>query len=117
MKKYLNVSFAEKDIVKSLGARWDSIAKQWYAPDGTDPQPFKKWSNGIKSQSFQTSFAPMKMPENGITNFGISVVYSRDDGFSAYQGSPPIHHKKDTWEAFLGVPTSRRNMRCFKLGS
>lgn len=30
---YLNVPFAQKDQAKSLGARWDPIARKWYLPD------------------------------------------------------------------------------------
>lgn len=39
----LNVPFAEKDEAKSLGARWDSKKKKWYAPLGTDLAPFSRW--------------------------------------------------------------------------
>jgi hypothetical protein len=37
------VSFAEKDEVKKLGAKWDSKEKSWYVPAGTDTAPFEKW--------------------------------------------------------------------------
>ncbi len=40
---YLNVEFREKDIARSLGARWDQAVKQWYIPLDTDPTPFAKW--------------------------------------------------------------------------
>lgn len=30
---YLNVSYAEKDSAKALGAKWDPGQKKWYAPD------------------------------------------------------------------------------------
>ena len=43
MSQYLNVPFAEKDQAKSLGARWDSQAKQWFVPDGISAQPFTQW--------------------------------------------------------------------------
>ena len=36
---YLNVPFAQKDVAKRLGARWDAGVKQWYAPAGTDAAP------------------------------------------------------------------------------
>jgi ssDNA-binding Zn-finger/Zn-ribbon topoisomerase 1 len=41
-KTYLKVSFADKDKVKSLGAKWDSDKKAWYCPDG-DQSKFSKW--------------------------------------------------------------------------
>ena len=42
-KTLLTVSFAEKDDVKKLGAKWDSKEKSWYVPAGTDTTPFEKW--------------------------------------------------------------------------
>lgn len=34
-KVYLNVSYADKDNAKSLGAWWDADKKKWYAPNGS----------------------------------------------------------------------------------
>ncbi|MGN1393717.1 MAG: DUF5710 domain-containing protein [Succinivibrionaceae bacterium] len=42
-KTYLNVSYAEKDEAKSLGAKWDAEARKWYVPFGVDVNLFKKW--------------------------------------------------------------------------
>lgn len=39
----LQVSFAEKDEAKSLGARWDPVKRVWYVPAGVAAKPFKKW--------------------------------------------------------------------------
>ena len=30
LKLYLNIPFSEKEIAKSLGAKWDSVRKSWY---------------------------------------------------------------------------------------
>lgn len=40
---YLTVPFKEKDSVKALGARWDSVARRWYVLDGLDLAPFASW--------------------------------------------------------------------------
>lgn len=40
---YLSVPWDDKDLVKSLGARWDGERKSWYVPKGKDPAPFQKW--------------------------------------------------------------------------
>ena len=40
---YLNVPYAEKDMAKGLGARWDSSRRKWYVADGADLAPFQKW--------------------------------------------------------------------------
>ena len=42
-KVYLRVPFQEKDIVKALGAKWDTASKRWYLSEGLDPGPFSKW--------------------------------------------------------------------------
>ncbi len=42
-KTYLKVSFADKDKVKALGAKWDNDKKSWYCPDGVDQSKFSKW--------------------------------------------------------------------------
>jgi hypothetical protein len=42
-KTYLNVPYAQKDTVKSLGARWDTANKKWYVPDNIDVTLFAKW--------------------------------------------------------------------------
>jgi len=42
-RTYLAVPYAEKDQVKALGAKWDRRGKSWYAPEGVDLEPLKKW--------------------------------------------------------------------------
>ena len=42
-KYYLNVPYAEKDVAKSLGAKWDAIVKRWYYTSKTDEAKFRKW--------------------------------------------------------------------------
>ena len=39
----LEVPFAKKDEVRSLGARWDPSGRTWYIPPGLDPRPFQRW--------------------------------------------------------------------------
>jgi hypothetical protein len=43
MKTYLNVSYAQKDIAKSHGARWDSNSKRWYFEGEEIPEGLKKF--------------------------------------------------------------------------
>lgn len=37
------VSYAEKEQVKALGARWDAARKTWFVPDGLSLEPFAAW--------------------------------------------------------------------------
>ncbi|MFO1418096.1 MAG: exodeoxyribonuclease VII large subunit [Methylotetracoccus sp.] len=40
---YLNVPFPAKDQAKSLGARWDPVARKWYVAGSRDLTAFKPW--------------------------------------------------------------------------
>lgn len=40
----LNVHYSEKDQVKALGAKWDTINKKWYVPLHIDYTKFNKWN-------------------------------------------------------------------------
>ncbi|MFC4277209.1 3'-5' exonuclease [Achromobacter aloeverae] len=42
-RRELKVSYADKEHVKKLGARWDPTRKVWYAPDGVDIEPLRPW--------------------------------------------------------------------------
>lgn len=42
-KLFLNVTFAEKDSVKRLGAKWDGTMRKWYIPHGMDVHLFCRW--------------------------------------------------------------------------
>lgn len=47
MRINLTTTFAEKDKVKALGARWDIARKTWYIEDVEDLTPFKRWIPSI----------------------------------------------------------------------
>lgn len=42
-----NVSYEEKDVVKSLGAKWNPIDKHWYIENQEDLMPFANWIPSI----------------------------------------------------------------------
>ena len=44
-KFYLNCPYSEKDLCKTLGAKWDKERKKWYVPEGVDRKKFKRWSH------------------------------------------------------------------------
>lgn len=58
MRINLNCSYAEKDLAKSLGARWDIARKVWYIVDVEDLTPFMRWiggqDNGIRLEPFKS---------------------------------------------------------------
>lgn len=40
---FLDVPYEEKDVAKSLGARWEPPYKMWYIASNMDQQPFARW--------------------------------------------------------------------------
>ncbi len=42
-KQYLNVAYKDKDLVKSLGGRWDASVKRWYCPRGSELARIYAW--------------------------------------------------------------------------
>ncbi|CAG9264329.1 LPD7 domain-containing protein [Burkholderia diffusa] len=42
-RTYLNVPYVEREAAKALGAKFDRASKKWYAPAGTDTEPFARW--------------------------------------------------------------------------
>ena len=43
MRVDLAVPFAEKDAVKTLGGRWDSVKRVWYVVNAADMAAFARW--------------------------------------------------------------------------
>lgn len=58
---YLVSSFADKDRVKSLGARWDPTRRQWYVPQGRELAPFAQWlpTGSVPEQADSSALAPL----------------------------------------------------------
>lgn len=58
-KTYLNVSFAEKTIAKSNGAKWDKDSKRWYAPVGADREKLEQFiSKILEPTTAKAKFTP-----------------------------------------------------------
>lgn len=58
MRTFLKVSFAEKDQVKALGARWDPARKVWYVENVPDLARFAPWIPAL-SEPLQPTGARM----------------------------------------------------------
>ena len=84
---YLNVSFKDKDAAKALGARWDSLQRPWFVPDGRELTPFVQWlpklaestsvstpSSALGSASVLAPTSTSLFPVNALsTGSGLSV--------------------------------------------
>ncbi|WP_297849119.1 zincin-like metallopeptidase domain-containing protein [uncultured Desulfovibrio sp.] len=47
-KTYLHVPYKDKEAAKALGARWDGKQKRWYAPEGTDLAPLRRFMTPLE---------------------------------------------------------------------
>ncbi len=88
-KTYLNVPFAEKDVAKALGARWDPAQKKWYVPPGKELGLFAQWQMSEDSAS-QPSVRqkPAATVADSASTEGV-FTYPTGKDFIAYSGSEP----------------------------
>ena len=42
-KRYINVAYKDRDMAKSLGARWDASVRRWYCPPGSALAKVYSW--------------------------------------------------------------------------
>lgn len=93
MRINLVTSFAEKDAVKALGARWDAVKKRWYIVDVADLSPFTRWipnldaamdgsgGNSLLTKPTSSQPAPVNVPvksDAGVADCGCDVLAWED---------------------------------------
>lgn len=54
--------FAEKEIAKALGARWDGARRIWYVVDIEDLAPFKRWIPDFQASADSSSSSKQRLP-------------------------------------------------------
>jgi len=42
-KKYINVSYKDREMAKKLGAKWDPSVRRWYCPSGSPLAKIFSW--------------------------------------------------------------------------
>ena len=52
-KKYLDVRYADRDMAKRLGARWDPSVQRWYCPAGSPLATVLKWRAERPAEAIQ----------------------------------------------------------------
>ncbi len=63
-KKYLNVSYEDRELAKRLGARWDPSVKKWYCPQGAPLAKIFTWrSQQILNSPSNTLTRKTKLPK------------------------------------------------------
>ncbi|MBO1925032.1 exodeoxyribonuclease VII large subunit [Thiomicrorhabdus sp. 6S3-12] len=85
---YLNVPFAQKDQAKSLGARWDPIARKWYIPEELQEQQsqFTQW---LTDQTASYA-APSAKTEQPIQERPQQNGFFEQAAYSAHQQSDSL---------------------------
>lgn len=86
-KTYLNVTYAEKDAAKALGARWDPDKKKWYVPPDKELAPFAQWLvAGLNAnEDTEPSQAQQQLATESKT--GVFTYPASAKNFVAYAGS------------------------------
>ena len=56
-KQYLNVAYADRDLAKRLGARWDPSVRRWYCMKGSALAKIFAWRAAPKNGQAQTLHA------------------------------------------------------------
>ena len=59
MKTYLNVPYAEKEIAKAHGARWDAVTKKWFVWGACPATLMRYLSTPVKAAS---AYTPRRSP-------------------------------------------------------
>lgn len=62
MRVDLVAPFDEKDAVKALGARWDSVKRIWYIVNVPDLTPFMRWIPNMDTATQKPSIPKPKGP-------------------------------------------------------
>jgi len=59
-KRYLDVSYEDRELAKRLGARWDPSVRRWYCPAGSPLAKIFKWRAEAKTHSTQHKSSAVK---------------------------------------------------------
>ena len=80
MRTNLKVSFAEKDKVKALGARWDPALKVWYLENVPDLTRFAAWIPEL------AEYQQPNGAENSVSEAARTPAKERKDAASMVSG-------------------------------
>ncbi len=124
---YLYVSYDQKDIAKSLGARWDPEKKLWYAPDNSFTKLLETFSPLESKPKEKPKITITKQPhyikligEN--TSFREKELYidliPKNTSFSLYNNlsSDDYYYLKDTLVQRAGCKCEICEKECNKVG-
>lgn len=82
---YLSVPYAQKDMAKALGARWDAANKKWYVPVDKDIAPFAQWLSDFVPEQPTSKISTTKKTASATPNSGV-FTFPSIPNFVPYSG-------------------------------
>lgn len=73
-KKYLNVAYKDRDLVKRLGGRWDPAVKRWYCPKGSTLELIFRWRKPAAGETGFVDMPPARARHDNMTPVAINPV-------------------------------------------
>lgn len=94
---YLNVPYAEKDLAKKHGAKWNAERRQWYLPPGVElHDEIKHFHPDYKKPSAASTVR--RLPTSGRI----------DENDPSIWGHELLGYEGETWQSFLQTDEGRR---------
>ena len=102
----LAVDFAEKDVVKALGAKWNPQERFWFVPvDHINPDLFAKWFRKDRIEKKHGSTQQPELPFGGIPIEGMKLAVSFDEKDSVKE----LGARWNPQEKFWYIPVGHSN--------
>jgi DNA polymerase III epsilon subunit-like protein len=106
---WLTVPFADKDEVKTLGARWDKERKRWFVPAGVPLRVFERWLavDHSNAKPTQGGGAPAARHQTASAAKSVLFVDVETSGLPANQkGGYPPPSSLDAYDGARAVKVS-----------
>ena len=85
-KRYLDVSYEDRELAKRLGAKWDPSVRRWYCPAGSPLAKIFKWRAEAQ--------ANVRQDHNNIETKPQNIRMNSDIHFKSASLMAPIAPKK-----------------------
>jgi len=92
MRINLTCDFADKDIVKSLGAKWDSARKTWFIIDIEDLTPFMRWIPSHRSSQGTAQVDSITLKEYLASRYTSGAKALTASAARAFRVPYPLEH-------------------------
>jgi len=76
-KRYLDVSYDDRELAKRLGAKWDPSVRRWYCPSGSPLAKIFKWRAEAKAAQKMTAKTNARPVQNSRPSSDIDFKTTR----------------------------------------